>query len=353
MAIRFGLLSIFPAPLPPVINACRIPRLPSSRSALGINDLSLQSLRIPAYDKWEADIVWNDEFASLSRAREDDDVDEALNDLYSYRSDDSRRWKRLATGSDETLSRKLRRVITPGNEQLARGLWVRGIVWGDGMRGQCGDLSEDEEEVYGDVVPLVHTANDTELYIPLPPSEQPDRDSAAEEALAAARAAAAAAEVAISAAANAVPQKPMEVVKGPLYRQQKAREKKERLDKLKALAFTNLKGGATPGDSAAATAAPTPLPQETAVTTSRRRRAATAELEHCILATRHLNCKTFLRRLEMRYFHRPLLSKQARLTSWQLTLERKGSHKVNTHTPLHVGQSYPVCVYCQGVSQVL
>lgn len=272
--------------------------------------------------------MWSDDLSSRER-REDDDVDEALNDLYSYRSDDSRRWKRLALGSDETLSRKLRRVIIPGNEQLARGLWVRGIVWGDVDHGLVQETSDDEEDIYGDIVPLVHTANDSEQYLPLPYSEEPDIE--AEAALAAAREAAAVAEVAISAATNAVASKPPpEVVKGPLYRQQKAREKKERLDKLKALAFSNLKGGTAPGDGVAVAAVPVPLPQEiTMGATSRRRRAtATAELEHCIVAARHMNCKPYLRKLELKYFHRPVLAKQARLHSWQLTVERKGTNKV-------------------------
>ncbi len=277
----------------------------------------VEHLPIPAYNKWESDIVWdNDTSEEGPRSA----VDDALTDTYSYRSDDSSRWKRLITGTDDVVSRKLRRVILSGNSHMASGEWVRGIVWGNGSivsvggkgkRGREYDLmnhmldSDEEEESYGDLIPLVNTAEESEEYLPLPP-----KPPSAQATVEAAREAEAAAQA--IADAMSVPQKPTEIVKGPLYRQMKAREKKERLDKLKAHSMAIITGGAvatgsggvltdkTIGGIGAASA----LDVSTTTANARRRRATTAELEHCIVAARHMNCRPHLFKLELKFFHR-------------------------------------------------
>ena len=253
-------------------------------------------------------------------------LDEALHDNYSCRSDDSRRWKRLMSGSNNSVSRKLRRVMSCGNAYVASGEWVQGIMWGDedvltiheadiyadtnrvtpqwwssSHTHTCRYDTDDDDEhyLYGEVIPLVHTSQGREEYLPLPPA--PVSAEPASAAATAAREAAQAAEIA-AAAVIAVPSKPTEIVKGPLYKQQKAREKKEKLDRLKALAFANVTGVAVAPSAVEATD-----PSAVATTepnTGRRRRATTAELEHCIVAARHLNCKPYLRKAELKFFHR-------------------------------------------------
>jgi hypothetical protein len=73
------------------------------------------------------------------------------------------------------------------------------------------------------------------------------------------------------------------------------------------------------------------------VLSSRRKRttAAEEELEHSTFAARHLNTVPILSPLQLKYFHRPLLSKQALSSTlhnkpniWHIIVEKKGKHKL-------------------------
>jgi hypothetical protein len=270
------------------------------------------ALPISPYERWEAGIIWDDN---------------SLNFMTRGKGG----WLYQPQDDEGTISKKLRKVMTCPNPEMASGKWVNGILWDDDTTYTVDLLPEDNNEVdgssdeeeegrlsflslgkskrkycesddcdYGENIPLVNTAEMIENYLPdhqeeirkmelKRKQEEKRRLAMAPPVVPPTSAIAPTTQSTVSAADSQV--------KNSEYRLQQAREKAERLAKLessKTPALTMAAGASSQEDS---------LLNQAAANRKKRLNAST-ELEHSTPASHHLNCKVTLTTNELKYYRR-------------------------------------------------
>lgn len=264
-------------------------------------DYHINFLPISPYDTWENKIIWDENSLNMITKGKGGWV-------YQYQDD------------DETVSKKLRKVISCQNSEIISGKWVNGILW-DNDTTYTIDLcdssdSDDEEEEddsslqtkrkrsisvdydYNENISLVNTAEMLDLYLPhhqeeirkleLKKKQEEERRKLATPS-----------QSQPASAPQVLPNLPDSQLKGPLYRQQQARDKAERLAKLESFKTPALNTVA-----ALASASVEDSVSNQAAAIRKKKLNALTELEHSTPASRHLTCKVSLAINDLKFYRR-------------------------------------------------
>jgi hypothetical protein len=277
----------------------------------------LSALPISSYERWEAGIIWDDS---------------SLNSTTRGKGG----WLYQPQDDEETISKKLRKVMTSPNPEMVSGKWVNGILWDhdtiytvDLLSEQSDDddsndaneetfsfftrksleLDDDDGDCdYGENIPLVNTTEIIDNYLPDHQEEireielkRKEEEEKRRQSQALNQPVAPPATLTETAAATSQPTSsaPVSQVKGPVDRAQQAREKAERVAKQressKNLALAAAAAGASSHEE---------IPLNQAAINRKKKVNASSQLEHSIPASHHLNCKVSLTANELKFYRR-------------------------------------------------